>query len=411
MTMLTPSDISAVTADATPAPGRRGFLRSACRHCLGLGALGLGVSASAQTASESPPLTLPGRFPPPALDSDEGGLWALMDREEQRLRRSPFALRDPALTRYLQDLVCRLGGEHCADVRVHVVSNPLFNATMAPNGMMQVWSGLLLRMDNEAQLAAVLGHELGHYLERHSLERLRDTRSRAAVAQFIGLFGVAGVVANLGITASMFAFTREQESRADRLGMALMQRAGYDGAQAAQVWDNLLGEMRVTGGDDAGSRNPLLATHPAPANRRDELLRLAGDRGGELGAPAFEAAIGSHRLEWLLAEVRRGQYEQSLALFDRGLARSPDDAALRFARGEVYRLREGPGDLERAAADLVRASAGPQAPVQALRALGLLRRRQGDGPAAAAAFEQYLARAPQASDAALIQTYLRQLPP
>jgi predicted Zn-dependent protease len=203
-----------------------------------------------------------------------------MDREEQRLRRSPFALRDPALTGYLQDLVCRLGGEHCADVRVHVVSNPLFNATMAPNGMMQVWSGLLLRMDNEAQLAAVLGHELGHYLERHSLERLRDTRSRAAAAQFIGLFGVAGMVANLGITASMFAFTRDQESRADRLGMALMQRAGYDGAQAALVWDNLLGEMRVTGGDDAGSRNPLLATHPAPANRRDELLRLAGGRGG-----------------------------------------------------------------------------------------------------------------------------------
>jgi hypothetical protein len=112
------------TPPAGPAPGRRGFLRSACRHCLGLGALGLGVGASAQTASDPPALTLPGRFPPPALDSDEGGLWALMDREEQRLRRSPFALRDPALTGYLQDLVCRLGGEHCADVRVHVVSNP-----------------------------------------------------------------------------------------------------------------------------------------------------------------------------------------------------------------------------------------------------------------------------------------------
>jgi predicted Zn-dependent protease len=209
----------------------------------------------------------------------------------------------------------------------------------------------------------------------------------------------------------MFAFTRDQESRADQLGMVLMQRAGYDGAQAALVWDNLLGEMRVTGGDDAGSRNPLLATHPAPANRRDELMRLAGGRGGELRAPAFEAAIGGHRLEWLLAEVRRGQYEQSLALFNRGLTRLPDDAAMRFARGEVYRLREGPGDLERAADDLVRASAAPQAPVQAFRALGLLRRRQGDAQAASAAFDQYLARAPQASDAALIRTYLTQLPP
>jgi regulator of sirC expression with transglutaminase-like and TPR domain len=59
----------------------------------------------------------------------------------------------------------------------------------------------------------------------------------------------------------------------------------------------------------------------------------------------------------------------------------------------------------------VRASAAQQAPVQAFRALGLLRRRQGDAQAASAAFDQYLARAPQASDAALIRTYLTQLPP
>lgn len=404
-----------------PVASRRGFLRSACRHCLGLGALGLGgtvqataATGPAQTAAEAQqgaPLVLPGRFTPPSPDTDEGGLWALMDREEQRLRRSPFALRDPALTRYLQDLVCRLGGEHCADVRVHVVSNPLFNATMAPNGMMQVWSGLLLRMDNEAQLAAVLGHELAHYLERHSLERLRDTRNRAAFAQVIGLFGLVGTMAQFGITAGMFAFTREQESRADRLGMALMQRAGYDGTQAAQVWDNLLGEMRVTGGEDAGTRNPLLATHPAAANRRDELLRLAGGRGGETAAPALERVIAGYRLEWLMAEVRRGQYEQSLALFDRVLARSPEDAAMRFARGEVYRLREGHNDLERAGQDLVLATASPQAPAQAYRALGLLRQRQGDAPAAVAAFEQYLTRAPQAGDAGLIRTYLTQLKP
>jgi len=391
------------------APGRRGFLRLACGQCLGLGALGLGAATASVVDPDTP--ALPGRFTPPAADTDEGGLWALMDREEQRLRRSPFALRDPDLTRYLQDLVCRLAGAHCADVRVHVVRNPLFNATMAPNGMMQVWSGLLLRMDNEAQLAAVLGHELAHYLERHSLERLRDTRNRAAFAQVMGLFGVVGVVAQMGVTAGMFSFTREQESRADRLGMVLMQQAGYDGVQAAQVWDNLLGEMRIIGGEDAGTRNPLLATHPAAANRRDELLRLAGGRGGQTGAAAFERAIAGHRLDWLLAEVRRGQYEQSLVLFDRALTQSPDDASVRFARGEVYRLREAPGDLERAAQDLVRATASAVAPAQAFRALGLVRRRLGDAPGAVSAFEPYLARAPQAGDAGLIQTYLSQLKP
>ncbi|HVE54757.1 MAG TPA: M48 family metalloprotease, partial [Ramlibacter sp.] len=140
--------------------GRRAFLRSACRHCAGWG----GLASGAAWAQGLPDVALPARFTRPALDTDEGGLWALMDREETRLRRSPLVVRDEALTKYLRDLVCSLGGEHCTDVRVHVVRTAQFNASMAPNGSMQVWSGLLLRVDNEAQLAAVLGHELGHYL-------------------------------------------------------------------------------------------------------------------------------------------------------------------------------------------------------------------------------------------------------
>ena len=224
---------------------RRGFLRSACRWCAGLGGLGFAGLAASQDLA---PAALPPRFARPPAETDEGGLWALMDREEQRLRRSPFVVRDDRLTRYLEGVVCRLGADHCIDVRVHVVRNPLFNASMAPNGMMQVWSGLLLRMENEAQLAAVLGHELGHYLERHSVERLRDSRSRAAFAQLMGVFGIAGTVAQWGIMAGMFSFTREQEARADRLGLGLMLRAGYDPAQAARVWDNLLGEIGASRG-------------------------------------------------------------------------------------------------------------------------------------------------------------------
>ena len=57
---------------------------------------------------------------------------------------------------------------------------------MAPNGMMQVWSGLL-RVDNEAQLASVVGHEIGHYLQRHTVERLRDAQSRSAFGMVLNI--------------------------------------------------------------------------------------------------------------------------------------------------------------------------------------------------------------------------------
>ena len=62
--------------------------------------------------------------------------------------------------------------------------------------------------------------------------------------------------------AGMFAFSREHEARADRMGMRLMKRAGYDGHASVTVWENLLAELRITGGKEAGSRGDIFATHP-----------------------------------------------------------------------------------------------------------------------------------------------------
>ncbi|WP_168105930.1 M48 family metallopeptidase [Ramlibacter lithotrophicus] len=397
-----------------PEAPRRGFLRTACRHCLGLGALAAGLPSPAQEARPAKPFQIPGRFSRPAVETDEGGLWSLMDREEARLRRSPLAIRDPALAKYLADLTCRLSDGHCPDIRIHVMRTPFFNASMAPNGMMQVWSGLLLRVENEAQLAAIIGHELGHYLERHQLEQLRDARDKAVLAQLVGLVGgLAGAVGRIGILASMFAFSREHEERADRLGMRLLQRAGYDGTEAPRVWDNLLGELKVTGGEDVGSRSALFATHPPAGNRRDVLLQMAaeGGGGGSTGSPEFQRVVAPLRFGWLQDEIRRGQYEESLVLFDRLLGRAPADAQLLFARGEVYRLRGEASDLPLALDDLSRSAAAHDPPAETFRALGLVQQQRADTAAAAQAFERYLALAPDAPDAGIVKASLAELRP
>ena len=391
---------------------RRGFLRSACRHCLGWSALLSGLPALAQDAASTGGFKVPGRFSRPAIDSDEGGLWSLMDREETRLRRSPLAIRDPALGKYLTDTTCRLSEGHCPDIRIHVMRTPMFNASMAPNGMMQVWSGLLLRVENEAQLAAILGHELGHYLERHQLQQLRDAKNKAVLAQFVGLIGgVAGAVGKVGILASMFAFSREHEARADQLGMRLMQQAGYEGRQAALVWDNLLGELKITGGENVGERSALFATHPPAGNRRDELLKLAGESGGTTGAAQYRQTIAPLRFGWLQDEVKRGQYEESLVLFDRLLGNEPGDAEVLYARGEVYRLRGEKDDLARSVDDLARATGAPKPPAEAYRSLGLAEKQRSNVPAAVQAFERYLSLAPEAPDAGMVKAYLSELKP
>ena len=386
---------------------RRALLRSACRHCMALSALGLG-GALAQDIKGAQPM--PQRFARPTSETDEGGLWAMMDREETRLRRSPLVVRDAALTGYLRELVCKLVGEHCPDVRVYVVRTPQFNASMAPNGMMQVWSGLLLRVDNEAQLVAILGHEAGHYLERDSLKGLRSAKDKSAAAMVLGMFGLVGAIASLGVVASGYGFSRDQEAQADRIGLQLMQQAGYDGREFPRVWDNLLAELKVTGGEEAATRSILFATHPAPGDRRDTLRQLAGEGGGRLGTEELERVLAPHRMEWLREEIRRGQYEESLELFNRKLALRADDAQFLYARGEVYRLRDRPEDLQPALDDFQRGAAAAQAPPDLFRSLGLLQKRRGDKEAAAAAFRKYLALVPDAGDAGLIKTYLSELP-
>lgn len=388
-------------------PPRRPWRATAARS-LALGTLAV-LPALAQDLSA---IKVPPRFTRPAADTDEGGLWGLMDREEMKLKRSPLTIRDKALQAYLQGLVCKLSEGHCPDIRVLPVRTPHFNAMMAPNGMMLVWSGLLLRVDNEAQLAAILGHEMGHYLERHTVEQLRAQKDTAVLSTMVGMIGGVGTfLGQIGLAANMFAFSREHESRADRMGMRLMRMAGYDGREAATVWANLLDEMKVTGGKDAGKQGDIFDTHPVTAGRRDELMELAGTAGGVTGEERYRAVIAPFRLGWLQDEVKRGQYEESLVLFDRMLKKEPQDAEVLFARGEVYRLRGEPGDAERALADLQGASGLAKAPPETFRAIGFIAQQRGDKAAASQAFQSYLDKAPQAPDAAMVRSYLAEMRP
>jgi beta-barrel assembly-enhancing protease len=385
---------------------RRRWLLAGCAHC----ALWAGAGAGRAVAQGSQQnYAAPSRFSRPDIQSDEGGLWALMDREETRLRRSPFRMRDEALQDYLQALVCKLGGEHCADIRVYALRTPFFNASMAPNGMMQVWSGLLLRVDNEAQLAAVLAHEIAHFLQRHTLERLRDAKARSAFGTFLGMFGLVGALASLATLAGAFGFTRDQEREADQIGLGLMDKAGFDPREAAKVWDNLIAELSANPEADPGKSSPMFATHPASAERSRSLAALAEKAAagsGSLGEEAYEARLAPWRFELLADELKRGRFDESLVLLQRMLLRRPQHAELLFYRGEAYRLRGKGGDVELALADLQAAATLGNEPAVTHRSLGYLHRGQARSDAARACFERYLEKTPNAADAALIRHHL-----
>lgn len=383
------------------------------RHFLcGCGCLGL-LSAFAAVPEVWAP---PARFERPLAGTDEGGLWALMEREEAKLKRSRFLLPDKTLQAYVGDIACRLAGDHCPDLRVYLVRSPHFNASMAPNGMLQVWSGLLLRMANEAQLAAVIGHEIGHYLARHSLDQLRDAKSRSAFGQFLGIAlgaagaGGAGAIAQLALVAGMFAYTRDHEREADRIGMELMARAGYPPIEAARVWEQLLAEFKGSPEDEAASRSVLFATHPPPEERETTLRQQAAGlpAGGETGEARYREMLAPQRRELLQDELRRRRPGETLVLLDRLLQSRPDDADLFFSRGEAFRLRNEGSDADQAIAAYRQALAAPSPPPETHRSLGLVQRQAGQADAARESFRQYLKARPGAEDTELIRSYLEE---
>jgi len=323
------------------------------------------------------------------------------------------------LNEYVTALACRLAGDHCPDVRVYLVRTPQFNASMAPNGMMQVWSGLLLRAANEAQLATVLAHEIGHYYARHSLQQLRDVKTRAAWAQFADLvisrsrFSSLGNVTQLGIVASMFAYTREHEREADRIGLDLMTRAGYAPGEAAKVWAQLLEEIRgdKASKDEYASQSILFATHP-PIEEREETLaaqakELARPEATNLGVASYRSALAGHRAGFFEDEVRRRRYGESLVLLERMQKNSGGDGEIEFFRGEVHRMRNEKGDLELALKAYRQAESLPGVPAETFRSEGLVLRQLKQDQVSRAAFRRYLELKPAAEDAELVRGYFQ----
>jgi predicted Zn-dependent protease len=151
------------------------------------------------------------------------------------------------------------------------------NAWCMPGGKVAVYTGLLPVAQNEAGLAVVMGHEIAHAVAKHGNERVSQgllqqmggvalsvalsTSTAATQNLFLQAYGVG---TNVGI---MLPYSRTQESEADRIGLILMAKAGYDPREAIPFW----ARMAKTG----GSRPPeLLSTHPAPETRIRQIESL-----------------------------------------------------------------------------------------------------------------------------------------
>ncbi len=354
-------------------------------------------------------------------NSEERDIWQNLDRVEETIRTSPQRLIAPALDAYIHGIVERLVGRPAPELRIYVMHDASLNAAMLPSGMMIVNTGLLARVRNEAQLAAVLGHEAGHYFRKHALDLYHDSRRKAAftsaAASALLKYDAdasheAWMQLNQAILMSNYRFSRDLESEADAYGLTLMARAGYPPRAASEMWGQFTDERRASatmrGKRFTDGTSSAMSTHPPTqarmVNLADTADYLAGKHEPAPGKSADEWAdmIGPYRAMLLQEQIYLNDPGASLYLLDH-LARGGWTGLLQFDKGEVYRLRNAEGDDLKAAAAYAAATALADAPPEAWRAHGYSLLQAGRKSAAIDALERYLAMKPDAPDAAMIR--------
>jgi hypothetical protein len=372
-------------------------------------------SLLAESLSENGKRPLPSAFGYEPKDEDERGLWLQMDDFETKIKYSKLLIDDPALNAYLRKTLCNtVGSDRCASTRIYLMRTPFFNASMAPNGMMMVWSGLLLRVRSEAELASVLAHEFGHFENQHSLQSFRDLRAKTDAMAWFSLVPGVGNLAQISLVGSAFRFNREMEREADIVAINYMAQSGYDPVAASTIWQQLRGEMDATAkarkqkslkDSDGG----FFATHPNTKERMDYLREAAEKKDAKRlrkGEAEYREVVKDWWPRLIDDQIKLNDFGATEFLLEQ-LASNGWTSELLFARGELHRSRGNAKDFAVAIGYYRQAIAKGETIPEAWRGLGLALLRSGAQEDGKAALRKYLAGRPNADDRAIIAAMAR----
>ncbi len=274
----------------------------------------------------------------------------------QQIERQMEIVRVPAIQAYIDGIGGRLvssAGGSVFPIDFFVIKESEPNAFAIPGGRVFLTTGLVSLVEREDELAGVLSHEIAHVVRRHIAERI-DASKRLNIATLAGavagiLIGGSGggaiMAGSLAVSESeKLRYTRENESEADRLALAYMTQAGFDGRDMI----SFLKKIYRTSHLDT-SFPPYLSTHPGIPSRISylETLMVGLSPPDQVRPPS----AGLKHVQLRVFAIEKGPLE-ALDHFDRILKTRPDDGdaflGRALAKKEVGRTKESIEDLKRA---------------------------------------------------------------
>jgi predicted Zn-dependent protease len=196
--------------------------------------------------------------------------------------------------------VARYAGRPSLPWQFAVLNSDQINAFAVPGGYIYITRGLLWRMENEAMLAGVLGHEAGHIAHRHSVQQIQRGQFAQGLSTTVGIvgglfgYGWAGDVTNVAASLTLMKYGRDQEKQSDLSGVKYMTSAGYNPTGMVQT----MAVLQKAAGKGGGAPE-FLSTHPNPGNRLQYLKELTEKKyrpateSGKLGEEEFRRNVKS----------------------------------------------------------------------------------------------------------------------
>lgn len=280
------------------------------------------------------------------IDNDE---WKLIEESEDLegyLSAQSLLYMEPKAL----ELVRRVGHEirppptdDYIEYEFFVLRDPSPNAFALPNGHVYVHTGMLARLSDEDQLAALLAHEINHVAGHHGILDHRATRKKTIAGMVLGGLGGWGGVISLGLQASIFGYSRELEQEADDRAVEVLVASRFDPHALPEMLD-------ILGRDHEGlrPRTPSMwSTHPEVRARAEtSRARVAGAMRRERDRAAFETAVMDMRTMTIEDYVQDDFPHTAVALAESLVERYPNDARVLHLLGDAWQGMgaQGPTD-------------------------------------------------------------------